>query len=158
MGWALSWKLKVFSLIPDQGTWLGFGPGPWSRAYKRQPIHVSLAHRRVSPSLSSSLLLSLKINKIFFKKEVNLMELLLWVRSHCRFNVVLKKCMFSSGWCSSVDWAQACKPRGCQFYSQPRHMPGLQARSPVGDAWEATTHWCFLFLSFSLHSLLSKNK
>ena len=20
------------------------------------------------------------------------------------------------------------------------HMPGLQARSPVGDAWEATTH------------------
>ena len=23
------------------------------------------------------------------------------------------------------------------------HGPGLQARSPVGGMWEATTHWCF---------------
>ena len=23
------------------------------------------------------------------------------------------------------------------------HMLGLQARSPVGGVWEATTHWCF---------------
>ena len=27
--------------------------------------------------------------------------------------------------------------------SQAGHMPGLQARSPEGATWEATTHWCF---------------
>ena len=32
------------------------------------------------------------------------------------------------------------------------HMPGLQARSPVGGAWEATTHWCFSPSLFSLPS------
>ena len=40
---------------------------------------------------------------------------------------------------------------------------GLQARSPVGSMWEATNQWTshlvmFLSLSFSLLSLLSKNK
>ena len=34
---------------------------------------------------------------------------------------------------SSVDWVQACKPKGHQFDSQLGGMPGLQARSPVGD-------------------------
>ena len=57
--------------------------------------------------------------------------------------------MLRPGWCSSVDWVQACAPKGCQHDSQSRHMPGLQARSPVGSMWEATTHWCF-FPSFSL--------
>ena len=33
----------------------------------------------------------------------------------------------------------------------------FQARSSVGGAWEATTHWCFS-LSFSFLSPLSKNK
>ena len=49
----------------------------------------------------------------------------------------------SPGSCGSVDWALACKPKGCQLDSQSGHMPGLQARSPVGGVWEATTHWCF---------------
>ena len=36
-------------------------------------------------------------------------------------------------------------------------LPGLWVRSPVGDLWEATSHWCFSpSLSFSLP--LSKNK
>ena len=47
------------------------------------------------------------------------------------------------GWCSSVDWVLACKPRGHGFNSQPGHMPRLQARSPVGGTREATIHWCF---------------
>ena len=33
-----------------------------------------------------------------------------------------------------------CKPKGHWFNSQSGHMPGLQARSPVGGAREATTH------------------
>ena len=45
-------------------------------------------------------------------------------------------------WCGSVDWVPACKSKGCWFDSQSGHMPGLQARSPVGGAQEATTDWC----------------
>ena len=60
------------------------------------------------------------------------------------------------GWCGSVDWVLACEPKGHQFDSQLGHMPGLQARSPMGGAWEATMHWCFSpFLSPSFP--LSKN-
>ena len=49
---------------------------------------------------------------------------------------------FSPGWCISVDWV-ACEPMGHWFDSKSGHMPGLQARSPVGGAQEASTHWCF---------------
>ena len=62
-----------------------------------------------------------------------------WV-SLCRF---FKKNCLGPGWYISVDWAQAYKPKNCWFDSQSVHMPGLQARSPVGGAQEATTHWCF---------------
>ena len=54
--------------------------------------------------------------------------------------------IFSSldpGWCGSVDWVPACEPKGHRFDSQSGHMPGLQARSPIGGVQEATTHWCF---------------
>ena len=63
--------------------------------------------------------------------------------------------LFSPGWCGSVDWAPACKPKGYWFDSQSGHMPGLQARSPVGGMREATSQ-C-LSLSFSLPSPLMKN-
>ena len=46
-------------------------------------------------------------------------------------------------WCSSVDWAPACEPRGRWFDSQSGHKPVFQALCPVEGAWEATTHWCF---------------
>ena len=39
---------------------------------------------------------------------------------------------FSPGWCGSVDRKMACELKGLQFDSQSGHMPGLQARSPVG--------------------------
>ena len=58
-----------------------------------------------------------------------------------------------------MDWALACEPKGCWFDFQSGHMPGLQARSPVGGAWEATTHWCFpSSLSPSLPLCLKINK
>ena len=50
---------------------------------------------------------------------------------------------FYLGWRGSVDWVPACEPKGHWFYSQSGHMPGLQARSPVGGMGEATTHECF---------------
>ena len=42
------------------------------------------------------------------------------------------------------------------FSSQSGHMPGFGARSPIGGAWEATTHWCFspsLFPSLPLSQI-----
>ena len=47
------------------------------------------------------------------------------------------------GWCGAVGWMPACELKGHWFDSQSGHMPGLQARSPVGGAREATTCWCF---------------
>ena len=44
------------------------------------------------------------------------------------------------GWCGSMDSVLAPEPKGCWFDSQSGHMPGLQARTPVGGAQEATTH------------------
>ena len=49
----------------------------------------------------------------------------------------------SPDWCGSVDWVSACEAKGHWFNSQSEHMPGLQARSPVGGLWEETTCWCF---------------
>ena len=73
------------------------------------------------------------------------------------FTFPLKKKKSGPGWCGSVGWMPACRPKGLQFDSQLGHMPGLQARSPLESMREATTHYCFspsLFPSFSL----SKNK
>ena len=47
------------------------------------------------------------------------------------------------GWCSSVDWAPACEPKGHRFNSQSGQVPGLQAGSPFVSVQEAATHWCF---------------
>ena len=73
----------------------------------------------------------------------------------------LKNYSQSPGWCGSMDWALACKLKGCWFNSQSGHMPGLWARCPVGGTWEATTYWCFSFspsLSASLPRCLQLNK
>ena len=73
--------------------------------------------------------------------------------NHWKFFKGLK----SPGWCGSVDWTPTCEAKGRWFDSQTGHMPGLQARSSVGGAPEATTRWCFSpFLSLSLP--LCKNK
>ena len=54
---------KVAGLISSQGSCLGCGPAPQLGARERQLIAVSLTHRYLSPSLSPSSPLSLKINK-----------------------------------------------------------------------------------------------
>ena len=63
--WIECWPVnqKVTSLIPSQGTRLGYGPGPQMVVHARQHIDVSLAHLCFSPSLSPSLPLSLKMNE-----------------------------------------------------------------------------------------------
>ena len=53
-------KQKVASLIPVRAhAWVTGSVPPWGM-YERRPIDVSLAHRCFSPSLSPSLLPSLK--------------------------------------------------------------------------------------------------
>ena len=68
--------------------------------------------------------------------------------------VTLRLTFFSVCWCGSVHWPQASKPKSRHFDSQSGHMPGLQARSPVGGAWETTAHWCFSPVFLSLPSPL----
>ena len=53
--------------------------------------------------------------------------------------VACKNSCVGPGWCCPVDLVLACEPKGDQFDSQSGHMPGLQAGSPVGGMWEATT-------------------
>ena len=63
----------------------------------------------------------------------------------------LKYREFRSGWCGSVGWVTAYEPR---FYSQAGHVPGLQAKSPVGAMQEATKQ-CFSPSLFFFPSTLS---
>ena len=51
-----------------------------------------------------------------------------------------KKLVTSRGWCGSVDSACACELKDRWFDYQSGNMPGLRARSSVGDAQGATTH------------------
>ena len=68
-----------------------------------------------------------------------------------------------SGLCSSVNWALACKAKGCWFDSQLGYMPGFRARYPgAGGGVPGYTRdnhtLMFLSLSFSLpHPLSKKN-
>ena len=62
--------------------------------------------------------------------------------------IIIKAC---PGWCGLVDWVLDCELKGHQFDSQAGHMPGLQAKFPVGGM-------LFLSLSFSLPFPLSENK
>ena len=63
-------KRKVAGSIPSEGTCLGCRPGPHLGACERRLVDVALARRRFSPSLSPSLLLSLKINFKNIKKKL----------------------------------------------------------------------------------------
>ena len=56
---------RVAGFIHGEGTCLGCRPGPQLGECERQPIYVSLTHRFSSFPLP----LSLKINKVFKKKE-----------------------------------------------------------------------------------------
>ena len=134
--WTKRWKIT--GSIPSQGTSLGWGPGPWLGACEKQLIDVSLAHwcffPSLSPSLPLSLLLSLKINKMFLKiKHRALAGVARWIE----------------------HWPVKQGVTGLI----PSHTPGLWAWSPVGDVWEATTHWCVspsLSLSFPLSLKINK--
>ena len=72
--------------------------------------------------------------------------------------------MLSPGWCGSVDWGLACKPKGRRFNSQSGHVPGLhQGPSMAGrGGWWEAIDWCIshtsMFPSFFLPSPLSKSK
>ena len=58
-----------------------------------------------------------------------------------------------------IEHQPAYEPKGRRFDSQSGHIPGLQARLPVGGVRKRGNHTLmFLSLSFSLPSPLSKNK
>ena len=110
----------------------------------------------------SAHLISLTLTLINRDKEYKMIIKLSWfIKSKNSFILMLKSTVFCPGWCGSVDWTPAWEPKGHQFNSQSGHMPRLQARSPVGGAQEATTHWCFspsLSPSLPLSNKILKNK
>ena len=60
-------------------------------------------------------------------------------------------------WRGSLGWASSHKAKGHWFRYLSGHLPGLQARSPVGACVRG--NWSILLsLSFSLPSPISKNK
>ena len=81
------------------------------------------------------------------------------IRNRQRQSLYLKFC---PGWCGSVDWVPARKPKRCQFDSHPGHMPGLRARSLGGGfqlMYLSHIHISLsLFLSPSLPISLKINK
>ena len=107
------------------------------------------------PLIVALICISLKISEVEY---LFICSLALWISSSVQVFLSLNN-SFSPGWWSSVDWVLACELKGHQFDSQPGHMPGLQARSPVGGMQESTTHWCFFpCLSLSLPLSLKINK
>ena len=58
------------------------------------------------------------------------------------------------GWCGSVGWVPACKPKGHWLDSQSGHRPGI----PGAGHMRGHSTLMFLSLSSSLPSRLSKNK
>ena len=84
-----------------------------------------------------------------------------WVLGKKRwFPTTSEKCLkiiFSPSWCGSVNWVPVRVLKNRRFNSWSGHVPGLRARSPVGDIVRG--NWSmFLPLSFSLLFTLSKNK
>ena len=64
----------------------------------------------------------------------------------------------SPGWCGSVDWTPACKPKGCRFNSQSRAHAWVAGQVPSRGCARGNHTLILLSLSFSLPSPLSKNK
>ena len=105
------------------------GSGPWAQMWGRDNYWLPRERRESSPSSGKH------------------MQRRCWGRKHN-----------GPGWCGSVNWAPACKPKVCQFDSQPGHMPGLQARSPVRGVREPTNQCFYPSLSPSLPLCLKINK
>ena len=58
------------------------------------------------------------------------------------------------GWCSSMDWAQACQPKGLRFNSKSGHRPGLW-QLPSRGCMRGNHTLMFLYLSLFLPPFLS---
>ena len=69
-------------------------------------------------------------------------------------NNIKEKKFFCPGWHGSVDWAPACKPKGCQFDSWCGPGPPLG----VCKSQSSLVHQCFSPSLFSYLSLSLRNK
>ena len=139
-----------------------------------QPLHKQLLQETQPPAISqdSALLLLRRMSP----PKTSLLSLLLCQASlpfvvsqvvqECGIKMSyslpsLKSSPLSPGRCGSVDWVPACKPKGLRFDSQPGHMPGLRAWSPLKGSHERQPHIDVslpLFLSPFLPLSLKVNK
>ena len=114
--------------------------------------HTRINHTLMFPSLSPSLHLSKKINKIFKKKNTVRYYLI-----SVRMAIINKSTNNIPGWCSSVYWAWAENQRVASLIPSQ----GTCLDCGPGPQWEArkNNHWLiFISLSLSFPSPLSKNK
>ena len=67
----------------------------------------------------------------------------------------ITKFSLGAGWCSSVDWVQACEPKSCQFDSQSGHIHGFLGQVSSRGRMRSNHTLIFLSLFSSLPSPLS---
>ena len=127
-----SWKIA--GSIHNQGTWLRCRFDPRSSVCNPRSYTCKI----LGPAESQVWVCMETASQCFSLTSVCLSPF------HSAFlSLSFKKRRSSPGWCGSVDWVPACKPKRHWFHSQSGRMPGLGARSSVGSVWEATTHRCF---------------
>ena len=111
----------------------------WQYYPTRLRTAESVGETGLPPPPCLSLLSILPNNSLYFLSDIGdyVFYHFIFINYFARY---LKLNIFRPGWCSSVDGVRACEPKGRWFDSPSGHTPGLQARSPVGGAREATTH------------------
>ena len=123
---------------PEGGSWSPKRKVLWSpEAVSYSQTHFSVSHEPNVPFNIYSL--------SRYRHQSQLMRKENLLKSYC------------PGWCGSVDWVSACKPKGRQFDSQSGTCLGGGPDPPSRGAQGATTHGCFT-PSFSLPSPLSFSK
>ena len=135
----------------------------------RKPTHGSKGHSKVK-AVPHTYSCGQKVANIFGQVTEARPQLLEFAYERRQFFclwkevLLMKECqdllenkMGSPGWCASVDWVPACKPKGHWFDSHSGHMPGLWVRCPVGGHVRGNHALMFLFLSPSLSPSLKIN-
>ena len=101
-------------------------------------------------------------NKIHRKRKLSYQNLFLgnlWFLTTKSIKTIPLRITYTSpGWCGSVVECQSENQRVTGLIPSLGHLPGLQARSPVGGAQETTTRCLSPSVSPSLHLCLKINK
>ena len=146
------------SLFPSQEWWRPATAGLLE--YGRDP---KVARMSVIPTcfacylkdMLPTVLIVLSVGKIWHSFKTSVVQTQIESNTNICYRIY-----YSPSWCGSVDWVPAYEPKRWQFNSQLGHMPGLLARSSMGEGGtrDATTHWCFCLSLLPSFPLSKYNK